>query len=595
MSSPFLHPSLILLLGAVALPCLPPRLRRAALLLVPAVVLAVVAALPSGVHGELRIYEWTLVFGRVDALSRVFALIMALMALLGSLYAWKVEDVGQHVASWLYVGGSLGAILAGDLLVLFFFWEWMALSSVFLIWARRSPESLAAGYRYLLVHGAGGLLLLAGILLHGSSNGGDFAFEAFTQAGAGVGVWLILAGVLVNAAAPPLHGWLPDAYPAATFSGAVFLSAFTTKTAVYALCRGFPGFEILVPLGVVMALYGVTFAFLVNDCRRLLSYHIVSQVGFMVAGVGVGTALAVNGAIAHAFAHILYKGLLFMGCGAVLMTTGRSKFTELGGLAAKMPWTLLFTAVGAMSISALPLFSGFVSKSMTVAGVFADHRYAAAYLLMLASVGTFVSIGCKLLALIWFGESRGGAEVERRAADPPWNMMAAMAAAAGLCVLIGIFPGALYGLLPHAVDYHPYTAYHVMETLQLLGFAALGFHLLRAKFAPKAVVVRDPGQFYRPPARAFAHLAGGPLQGFDRWWSRLHERGGIRLVMRSAAGVGVFDNRVVDAAVDGTARAFRRLGGVVRTGQRGRLQQGLSLGLGVFMILLLVLWSLAGT
>ena len=200
-------------------------------------------------------------------------------------------------------------------------------------------------------------------------------------------MYLILIGFILNAAVPPFHAWLPDAYGEATFNGSVFMCAFTTKTAVYALCRGFAGMEILVPLGVIMALYGVVYAVLENDCRRLLAYHIISQVGYMVAGVGLGTAMAINGACAHAFAHILYKGLLFMGCGAVLHMTGESKFTELGGLWKKMPWTFVFTLIGGLSISAFPLFSGFVSKSMIVTAGFEEHKYWVGFPTALASAG----------------------------------------------------------------------------------------------------------------------------------------------------------------------------------------------------------------
>jgi multicomponent Na+:H+ antiporter subunit D len=562
------------------------------LLAVPALVFALVWLQPAGIYGTLGFLDQTLVFGRVDALSTVFAIIMALMCLLGTLYALKVEDCSQHCAAWIYVAGSLGVIYAGDFLVLFLFWEMMALSSVFLIWARRTPESLAAGLRYLLVHTAGGLSLLAGIVLYGMGNGGDFSFTAMASAEASAAVWLILLGILLNAAVPPLHAWLPDAYPAATFSGAVFLSAFTTKTAVYALCRGFAGFEILIPLGVVMALYGVLYAFLVNDCRRLLAYHIVSQVGFMVAGVGIGTAMAINGAIAHAFAHILYKGLLFMGCGAVLYMTGRSRFTELGGLFEKMPKTLLYTLIGALSISGVPLFSGFVSKSMTIAAGFESHHYWAAYLLMLASVGTFLSIGLKLIYLLWFGEKRCDAATWQKAADPRWNMQAAMAIAAALCLLIGLFPALLYQWLPYPVAYQPFTSYHLSEVLQLLAFAALGFYLLRGKLMPKACQTRDLDLPYRLVGRSLLWLTRTPLQALDRVWADLHEKSGVADLMRSARGVGRFDNRVIDGAVDGTAQTVRQLGQCLRVLQRGYLQQSLILSFAVVGLLLFLLWFL---
>jgi multicomponent Na+:H+ antiporter subunit D len=274
-------------------------------------------------------------------------------------------------------------------MVLFLFWELMAFASTFLVWFRRGPQSTATGYRYLLVHTAGGLALLAGIVLRYQATGGDLSFGPVGVDTPELYTYLIMIGFILNAAVPPLHAWLPDAYGEATVGGAVFMCAFTTKTAVYALCRGFAGMDILVPLGVFMALYGVVYAVLENDCRRLLAYHIISQVGYMVAGVGIGTQMAINGSCAHAFAHILYKGLLFMGCGSVLHMTGTSKFSELGGLYKKMPLAFVYTLIGGLSISAFPLFSGFVSKSMIVYAGFSEHMLWPAFLLTLASAGTF--------------------------------------------------------------------------------------------------------------------------------------------------------------------------------------------------------------
>ncbi len=312
MSEFWLHPALVLILGALLLPLVPRRVKRAYLLSVPVLALLRIWLMPKGTFGEVQFLEWVLVFGRVDALGNVFGVIMGLMAAISTLYGLHVKEDAQHQAAWVYAAGSLGAIYAGDLLTLFLFWELMALSSVFLIWFRRGPQSPAAGFRYLLVHMAGGVALLSGIVLHLHATG-SLAFDAFNVEQLTPATGLILAGFLLNAAVPPLHAWLPDAYGEATFNGSVFLCSFTTKTAVYTLCRGFPGLEILVPLGVVMALYGVVYAVLENDCRRLLAYHIVSQVGYMVAGVGMGSDLAINGACAHAFTNVLYKGLLFMG------------------------------------------------------------------------------------------------------------------------------------------------------------------------------------------------------------------------------------------------------------------------------------------
>lgn len=581
MSEFWLHPSLLLLVGAALLPLVPGRARKAWLLLVPLLVLWRVAVLEPGTHGVVRFLDWPLVFGRVDALSRVFGLIMAAMCCLGTLYGLHVRGSAEHAAAWAYVAGSLGAIHAGDYLTLFLFWELMAMASVFLVWFRRRDGSEGAGLRYFLVHTAGGLSLLLGIVLLGRETGGDLSFVALDVARPTAATWLILGGFLLNAAVPPLHAWLPDAYGEATPTGSVFLCAFTTKTAVYALCRGFAGMEILVPLGVVMALYGVVYAVLENDCRRLLAYHIISQVGYMVAGVGLGTQLAINGACAHAFAHILYKGLLFMGCGAVLHMTGRSRFTELGGLYRRMPWTFVFTLIGGLSISAFPLFSGFVSKSMIVAAGFEEHRPVVGYLLMLASVGTFLHTGLKVPYFIWFGDRHATEETWQRAQEPPWNMGLAMAIASVLCILIGCWPSGLYRWLPHAAEYHPYTAYHVSETLLLLLFTAVGFFVLLRKLTPEPSISLDLDWFYRKGGRLFLRMVRGPLRAADDALGRLYRAAGLRSLAGSALRVARFDGRVIDAAVDGLAGRVRAVGGWMRGIQRGSVQENLLLAVGI--------------
>ncbi|MBL9134355.1 MAG: Na(+)/H(+) antiporter subunit D [Verrucomicrobiales bacterium] len=577
MTSEFwLHPALILLAGAAVLPLVPSAFRRPFLLLIPTLTFARLWSLVPGTFGEIRFLDWTLVFGRVDALSSVFGYIMGLMCLLGTLYGLHVKETAQHSAAWIYVAGSLGAIFAGDFLTLFLFWELMAFSSVFLVWFRRRPESLAAGFRYLLVHTAGGLSLLAGLVLH--SNGtGSWTFDAFDVSNLDAGAWLVLAGFLLNAAVPPLHAWLPDAYGEGTFNGSVFLCAFTTKTAVYALCRGFPGLDLLVPLGVAMALYGVVYAVLENDSRRLLAYHIISQVGYMVAGVGMGTELAINGVCAHAFAHILYKGLLFMGCGAVLHMTGKSKFTDLGGLYQRMPWTFLFTLIGGLSISAFPLFSGFVSKAMIVQAGFESHLLWAGFLLNLASVGTFLHTGLKVPYFIWFGRRNCSEETWNRASEPPGNMMAAMAAMSVLCIFVGCYTPFLYNRLPYRTEYDPYTGYHISETLQILLFTAVGFFLLLKKLEPEAKVSLDLDWFYRRGAGLVMRVARGPLQTLDTWVGELYRRSGLEPLMRAARGMGRFDHRIIDGAVDGLAASVRGMGGRLRSMQRGSLQESLTL------------------
>ncbi len=596
-SSLWLHPAFLFFVGAALLPLVPERLRKGWLLLVPVAAFARTLflhqafAAGTDLTGDVKFLDWTLSFQRVDKLSLVFGYIMSLMALIGTLYGLHVKRVGEHIAAWVYVGGSIGAIYAGDLLTLFLFWELMALSSVFLIWFRGRPESLWAGYRYLLVHMAGGVALLAGILLHYAETK-SLAFVAFNVDQPTLATYLVMIGFILNAAVPPLHAWLPDAYGEATFNGSVFMCAFTTKTAVYALCRGLPGLDILVPLGVIMALYGVVYAVLENDSRRLLAYHIVSQVGYMVAGVGLANLnttvgqLALNGACAHAFAHILYKGLLFMGCGTVLHITGESRFTKLGGLYSKMPWTFLFTLIGGLSISAFPLFSGFVSKSMIVAAGFESHTLWAAFGLMLASAGTFLHTGLKVPYFIWFGKNNCSKEVWESAKDPVWNMNAAMAITSLLCVFIGCYTPYLYNMLPfQPVEYHPYTSYHIMETLQVLLFTALGFFLFLKKLVPEPTISLDTDWFYRMGGRAFRWLAEKRVQFVDDIVGEIYRVGGLLPLKAVAFLVGLFDNYVIDGIVDGVGKGVRGIGSRLRTAQRGALQENLTLAFAAVVIL----------
>jgi len=306
----------------------------------------------------------------------------------------------------------------------------------------------------------------------------------------------------------------------------------------------------------------------------------------MVAGVGLGTEMAINGACAHAFAHILYKGLLFMGCGAVLHMTGESKFTELGGLWKRMPWTFLFTLIGGLSISAFPLFSGFVSKSMIVAAGFEQHKLWVGFLLMLASAGTFLHTGLKVPYFIWFGKNKPRQEVLDRAAEPPWNMNAAMAIASVLCIFIGCYTPYLYGMLPFPVDYDPYTAYHVSETLQILLFTALGFFLLVKKLTPEALISLDLDWFYRKGGQAFLWLASKPIQLTDTLVGELYRVAGLVPLMRNARAAARFDNSIIDGAVDGLAETVRNIGARLRQMQRGQMQQNLAFAFAVAAVLI---------
>ncbi len=577
METNFIHPSLILIIGALLLPFVKEPFRKLYLCGVPLLTFFDVLYLNwhPGTHGIVTFMgDWTLTFGRVDNLSMIFAFIMSLMAIIGTVYGLHVKDDVQHIAAWFYVSGSLGVIYSGDYLVLFLFWEMMAFASTFLIWLNKDAGSLAAGYRYLLVHTFGGVLLLLGFVLRYQVTG-DLSFVQLDEQNTQLFTWLIMAGLMLNAAVPPLHSWLPDAYSKATITGAVFMCAFTTKTAVYTLARAFAGFDILIILGVVMAIYGIIYAMMENDVRRLLGWEIVSQVGYMVAGVGIGTALAINGTCAHAFAHILYKGLLFMAAGAVIHATGKSKFTELGGLYRKMPNTLFFMVIGGISVSAFPFFSGFVSKSMIISASFESHVIWAGFLLTMVSVGTFLVAGLRLPYLIFFGEDRCSKETKDAAVDPPWNMHMAMATAAFLCLLIGSYLPFLYNMLPYQeASYHPYSGYHLSETFQILGFTAVAFIFLKNKLKARPTISLDLDWFYRMGGRGFLWLASNPIQGLDTAWGTVYRVVGLYILMVTAKFSAWFDWHGIDGVVDGSANCVRAIGQrVAEVFQRGHIQQ----------------------
>ncbi len=461
----------IFIAAALVLGLLPKgNVRGVILLITPILAAWQIWNLPAGIFAQVEFVGQTLDMMRVDKLSRIFGLIFCLAAFLGNLYAWHVRDFIQQIAALLYAGAAIGAVFAGDLITLFFYWEGTALASVFLIWARRTEGSYHTGMRYLIIQITSGVILLAGTALLYRETG-SITFELMTLGS--LGTWLIFLSFGIKCAFPLLHNWLQDSYPAATITGTVILSAFTTKLAVYALARGFAGTELLIYIGAVMTLFPIFFAEIENDLRRVLAYSLNNQLGFMVVGIGVGTEMAINGTASHAFAHILYKALLFMSVGAVMLRTGTSKASELGGLCRTMPRTAIFCLIGAASISAFPLFSGFVTKSLIMDETANQHYPIIWAILVFASAGVLSHSGIKIPYFTFFGHDSG-----LRPNEAPIHMQMAMGFTAFLCVFIGVYPEPLYALLPYEVVYRPYTMSHVVGQLQLLCFALLAFAVL---------------------------------------------------------------------------------------------------------------------
>ena len=507
-------PALIFIFGALLIPIFRGRLKSIYLLLIPIVGFINLINIPEGIHWTVSFLDYKLVFGKVDKLSLFFGYIYHLITLIALVYSIHVKENSQHMAALCYGGSALGVVFAGDLITLFIFWEIMALSATFLVWANKSKESYGAGMRYLLVHLFGGLCLLIGMFMHVYETGSlEFGYIGLNNFGS----WLILIGFGINCAFPGLHSWLPDAYPQTTATGGVFMWTFTTKTAVYVLARGFPGVEILIWIGAVMTVFPIFFAVVENNLRKVLSYSLINQLGYMVVGIGIGTQLSLNGTISHVFCHILYKALLVMSMGAVIYRTGKINCTDLGGLYKSMPLTAVFCIIGALSISAFPLFSGFVSKSMVVESAAMGGMTIIWLMLLFASVGVLEHAGIKVPYHAFFAHDSG-----IRTKEAPTHMLIAMGVTAFLCVFIGVMPGPLYSLLPYTVDFDPYTASHVVTTSQLLLFGILAYVLLvRAGIFPAEMRATnlELDWFYRKGANAFMWVLRNPLTILGAMWN----------------------------------------------------------------------------
>jgi len=540
-----LNPALILIVGALLVPLIPQPARRVYVVLLPLVSMLQLLLHSHGTYAGMAFFDLTLETFRLDGLSFVFSFVFHIAAVLGVIYAIHDDDPIHPTAGLVYAGAAIGAALAGDLLTLFVYWELTAVSSVFLIWARRTESAFNAGMRYLLVQVGSGVILLAGLIMHFKATG-SITFDAMNLET--IGGKLVFLAFGIKCAFPFLHNWLQDSYPEATASGTVLLSAFTTKLAVYALARGYAGTDMLIWIGALMTAFPIFYAVIENDLRRVLAYSLNNQLGFMVVAVGIGTPLALNGAAAHAFCHILYKALLFMSMGAVLLRTGTCKGSELGGLYKSMPFTTVCCIVGAASISAFPLFSGFVSKSMIVSAVAHEHLTFVWLMLIFASAGVFHHSGIKIPYFAFFAHDSG-----IRCEEAPLSMRVAMGITAALCIGIGVFPAALYSILPYPVDYVPYTVAHVITQLQLLMYSALAFTVMMLwKIYPPELksVNLDTDWLYRKGTTALLlPLSAATARSTESLFSLLASmKSKVLGIFDKTVGPGAWLSRSVDSA-----------------------------------------------
>ena len=530
----WLPPGLILLSGALLVALTRGWLRHVFLFGAPLLTLWVVWQLPDGVSLTAPFLKYEIELIETSPVRRLFATIFAIMSFVGGLYAFRQAKRYELAAALAYAAGAVGVCFAGDLITLFLFWELMAIFSTVIVWCGGTERSRAAGIRYAIMHLLGGVILkvgIEGVVIHTGS------IELQPMLANNFDTWMILIGVLLNAAAPPLSAWLADAYPESSPTGSVFLSAFTTKTAVLALILLFPGEPVLVGVGLYMIFYGIIYALLENDARRILAYSIVNQVGFMVCAVGIGTQTALNGAAAHAFAHIIYKALLFMSAGVVVYRTGFSKCTDLGGLFRTMPVTTVCGIVGALAISSFPLTSGFTTKTLISEAAIGENLALVYFLLTAASAGVFLHAGIKFPWFVFFQKDSG-----LRPKDAPWNMAAAMLLFAALCILMGVYPEPFYALLPYPLEFDAYQPGKILFYLQLLLFSGLAFFLLLPWMQRTLTISLDTDWLWRvllsgvaarlltagsATGRAIENTVAAGLAAVQRWTGRHWGRDGM--------------------------------------------------------------------
>nr|WP_314631168.1 proton-conducting transporter membrane subunit [uncultured Mogibacterium sp.] len=448
----------------------------------------------------------------VDGLSMMFVIIFGIITVINAIYSFDIQDKWEKGVSVIYGGSIISATLAGDVISMIVFWEVAAFSAAYLIYARHTRRSSRSALRYLLMHAFGGNMLLVGFLLHAAQTN-SLEIPRFTALGGSAAFWFILIGVGVNAVVPPFNSWISDSYPESTIAGTVYMCGYTTKLGIYAMIRIFSGTEALVYVGVFMALYGVLMAFLENDLRRLFSYHIMSQLGYMVAALAIGGAWGIDGAVSHAFNNILYKGVLMMCSGAVIMATGKRKITELGGLSKKMPITAWTFFIASLSIAGIPFLNGFASKSIIMHAVNLGGHETAALLLTVTSIGTWLSVALKVNWFVFFDKARSEFEVK----PIPMCMKIGMILGASGCIILGVYPSLLFRIMPYKIDVNPFNIGHILEYMILFAGATLVFWIFRVKILPHDELSLDFDWFFRKPLAKFVNCVSVGLNRFTAW------------------------------------------------------------------------------
>ncbi len=513
-----LHPGLIMIGFGVLVMLLPRPCRKPLGLIAPLTATWAFFQMSeqSSLTYELASYI-KMEFIHFDSLAYAFMLAFCIIAVLNGIYGEGIQHRYECGMSLIYAGSVMGVVLAGDCISLIIFWEISAFASTYVIFAKHDFVSARASFRYILVHAFGGNMLLAGLIVYMFHYGNQI--DNILDIYGTPCFWLIAVGVAVNAAIPPLHAWLPDAYPESTATGTVYLSSFTTKAAIYLMIRMFAGMEVLVWMGAAIAIYAACMAIMENGLRRLLAYHIISQLGMMIAAIGAGGEIGVDGAAAHAITNIMFKGVLMMGAGAVIYATGRSKITELCGMAKKMPVTAYCFLISSLAIAGLPGLSGFVSKALIMDALNEGGYNIFAVAVTAGGVGTLLSITLKINYYVFFGpcDESDIPEIERQV---PWTMNFAMILGTVITVLIGIFPAKFYSIMPNMTIVHPYHIGHVMEYIAIFAGGSIPFFLYLKKMKPHDEISLDFDWFYRKPLNSLVLIISKVIYSVYDWCDR---------------------------------------------------------------------------
>ncbi len=585
----FLHPATPFVLLGCILPFLRGRFWRVLLFIPPVIAIFLALQMRSGRYWEVDYVGQALVLGRVDALSLPFIVLFAFMSLICIIFSFHVREKAQHVAALFFVAGAFGSVLAGDYWTLYMFWQGMTVSSSFLIWLNRKPEASKTGFLYMLMLLLSSVLLLAGILLRERVTGSFI----FGPADADL-MWhydyLILTAFAINAAVIPLHAWMTQGIVQATIPGAVFLSVFGIKTAVYAMARCFVGLELFMVLGAVMALYGSFYAIFSNNVRRILAYLMVAQVGLMITGLGMDSKTALNGAISLAYAHTFYNAILFMAFGSVIYATHDEVLARLGGLARKLPFVTAVTLIGAMALCATPFFSGFTGTFLIFeAALKFQGRIPGPIICLLLGLAMVLMILAGGLRLPYFAFWSKAISNRRALLPLPKNMVAAMGLAAAFCLVQGIFPGIVDRRLPSLMEGDPFTFLNVGIGFGVLAATTLLFIFLRQVLRPGAEDLPDFERVYMLVGRGVMTLLSRPLSWIDGIWSEIYRTLFLRAFNFLARISDGFDRKGIDRMVDQTAFSVMFLGKASARLQSGRLQDQLAwmmlLALGIFALI----------